>query len=346
MKADICHINLAREYRGGERQTELLVQGLAKNGMRQLVLARRVEPLAQRLSGVHGVHVKPLCSNLLRAAFAMNGSALLHVHQGRTTASALLRHVIAKTPYIVTRRVTNSPGADPMTRQSYLKAARLIAISEAIAESLRRYEPNLTPEVIPSAQSQLPVDWDNVRDLRERYPEKFLVGHVGALDNKHKGQINLIRAARSLEKSHPDIHFLLVGTGYDERWLKEQAAGLRNITFTGFVENVGDYLSALDVFAYPSFYEGMGSVLLDAMQMGLPIVASDTGGIPEIVRCERHGLLVPVGDSEALRDAILRLHDDAPLCAAMAKANADRVKLYSVDIMVQRYMGVYSDLIA
>ena len=112
---------------------------------------------------------------------------------------------------------------------------------------------------------------------------KFLVGHVGALDNGQKGQEFIIAAARELERSHPDVHFMLVGGGDDEAMLRSAAAGLSNLTFTGFVDNVGDYLAAFDVFILPSNREGIGSILLDAMEQGLPVIASRVGGVPDIV---------------------------------------------------------------
>ena len=65
--------------------------------------------------------------------------------------------------------------------------------------------------------------------------------------------------------------------------LKAAAAGLSNLTFTGFVDNVGDYLAAFDIFILPSNREGIGSILLDAMEQGLPVIASRVGGVPDIV---------------------------------------------------------------
>ena len=88
--------------------------------------------------------------------------------------------------------------------------------------------------------------------------------------------------------------------------LKAAAAGLSNLTFTGFVDNVGDYLAAFDIFILPSNREGIGSILLDAMEQGLPVVASRVGGVPDIVHDGENGLLIDPANPAQLRDAILR----------------------------------------
>ena len=89
------------------------------------------------------------------------------------------------------------------------------------------------------------------------------------------------------------------------RCCRSAAAGLSNLTFTGFVDNVGDYLAAFDVFILPSNREGIGSILLDAMEQGLPVVASRVGGVPDIVHDRKNGLLIDPASPAQLRDAIL-----------------------------------------
>ncbi len=107
---------------------------------------------------------------------------------------------------------------------------------------------------------------------------------------------------------------MLVGGGEDEGMLKTAAAGLSNVTFTGFVDNVGDYLAAFDIFVLPSNREGIGSVLLDAMDRALPVVASRVGGVPDIVHDGENGILIDAGRPDQLRDGILALcaDPDAP----------------------------------
>jgi hypothetical protein len=100
---------------------------------------------------------------------------------------------------------------------------------------------------------------------------------------------------------------MLVGGGDDEAMLRSAAAGLTNMTFTGFVDNVGDYLASFDVFVLPSNREGIGSILFDAMEAGLPVVASRVGGVPSIVHDGETGFLIDAASPDQLRAAILLL---------------------------------------
>src|SRR5690606_23455936 len=146
-------------------------------------------------------------------------------------------------------------------------------------------------------------------------------------------QLTLIRAAEALERSHPDVHFILVGSGRDEQKILEAARALSNMTFVGWVNNVGDHLAAFDLFAFPSQREGLGSILIDAMQFGLPIVATSVGGIPDLIVHGHNGILIEEDDSDALADAIARLSSDQPLRDAMARANRLRARQYQPEIM-------------
>src|SRR5690606_19020446 len=122
---------------------------------------------------------------------------------------------------------------------------------------------------------------------------KIVIGHIGELDHSHKGQGTIIEAARELEDSRPDLHFVLVGNGKDRARFRRSASGLSNIEFAGYVDNVSVYLASFDVFVYPSLREGLGLSLLVAMHFGLPIVASRVRGIPEIVEDRKNVLLIP-----------------------------------------------------
>jgi glycosyltransferase involved in cell wall biosynthesis len=166
---------------------------------------------------------------------------------------------------------------------------------------------------------------------------------VGALDNSQKAQEFIIEVARDLAESHPQLHFVLVGGGDDEQMLRGLAAGLTNVTFTGFVENVGDYLAGFDIFILPSRREGIGSVLLDAMEQGLPVVASRVGGVPAIVHDGENGILIDSEQPDQLRDAILRLVDQPELRVAMGQRGRRVAELYTASSMAQKYFELYED---
>ncbi|MFP6827858.1 MAG: glycosyltransferase family 4 protein [Gammaproteobacteria bacterium] len=338
------HINLARVYRGGERQTEILIRGLAAHLPRQRLITRRGTPLHTRLQDVAGIEIIPV-DGRLEAMRAISGATLLHAHETHAAQVSCLRHGLSSTPYVITRRVDNLPRSDPFTRYMYRRAARVVVLSRAIGEILREIEPRLVTQRIPSVCSDFSFDESWVRRYRESLNGKFIVGQVAALDHSHKGQLTLIDAARRLSTSHPDIHFVLVGSGRDEQRVREAAADLGNVSFPGWIENVGDYLAAFDLFALPSLREGFGSVLVDAMQFGLPVVASAVGGIPDIVVDAETGVLVPPGDAGALAAAIASLNTDTELRNAMSEAARRRARDYRPELMIERYWELYQDIL-
>jgi glycosyltransferase involved in cell wall biosynthesis len=341
----LCHLNLARGFRGGERQTELLVRGLSARGWLQAVAVRRGEPLAQRLADVPGVDLRPVAGNVIAAALALGGVPLVHAHEGRSGQAAWLRKLIAGTPYVITRRVPARPGGKVITRRVYGGASRIVSISSAVQSVMAEYVPAVPGVRIPSAVAHLASDSPTVAMLRQRWAGRIVAGHVGALEERHKGQQLIIDAARALAGSRPELLFVLVGSGPDEARFRSAAADLPNVCFEGFRDNVGDYLAAFDLFLFPSRSEGLGSSLLDAMDFGLPVVATRVGGIPEVVIDGRTGQVVAPGDAAAFTAAVATLAADPERRTAMAAAARERAREFEPEAMVDAYERLYDELL-
>jgi glycosyltransferase involved in cell wall biosynthesis len=110
------------------------------------------------------------------------------------------------------------------------------------------------------------------------------------------------------------------------------------------VDNVGDWLSSFDVFMFPSLDEALGSTLLDAMQVGLPIVASKVGGIPDVVEDGVNGRLVEPEDAEALYAAIDGLLADDEALAAIRARNIEKSRSFSATRMAEAYETLYREI--
>lgn len=339
MTLRVAHVNVAKNYRGGERQTELLMRELAHRGVRQVLVARRGAPLASRVADL-AVQVRAVSGNPLTVALATGGVDVVHVHEGRSVYGAYARSLLSGTPYVLTRRVQNAVSDHWLAHKVYRRAAHVVAITPQLAGILFDYDPAIEAKVIYSSGSDLPVDPDASAAIRENLPGTFLVGHVGALDVQ-KGQQSIIDVAREFRVSAPDVHFMLVGGGKEESRLRAAAAGLGNVTFVGFVDNVGDYLAAFDVFVLPSRREGMGSILLDAMQRGLPVVASRVGGVPAIVSDGENGLLIEPERPDQLKAAILRLRAAPDLRRRLGECGREVSKRFTPGAMADRYLDLY-----
>jgi len=342
---EIAHLNLARGYRGGERQTQLLIAELAERGWRQKLVARRGQPLAGACRDIAGLEVTEVSGNIISAALALGDARLVHVQRGRSLQAAYLNRVLRGIPYIVTRRVQKGPGRSLLNKIMYRQASGVVVLSDAISASLKKLDSGIETVRIPSATSNLSSQADEVAAIRERIGGDFVVGHVGAFVDAAKGQHQIIQVARRFALHRPSVRFVLVGDGADEARLKRKAEGLENLSFVGNVSNVGDYLGALDVFFYPSRHEGLGSILLDAMAFGLPVIATDVGGIPEIIEDQVNGMLCELDDIDALSAAVSALYDRPGLLEWMVEKNRETAQNYSPACMADRYESIYATLL-
>ena len=340
----VAHVNLARGFRGGERQTQLLIEELAAKGWPQRLIARRDEPLAARCASIAGLETVEVAGNVVTAALALRGCDLVHVHEGRATQAAYLNRVIRGTPYLITRRVQKGPRHTRANRRMYRHAAALVPVSRAIGASLNALGGDLEWTVVPDSTSALSTEPSRAAELRAGFGGDFVIGHVGALDDSHKGQLQIIDVARRVEASDPGLRFVLVGSGCDEAMLKQAAAGLDSVCFAGQVDDVGNYLAAFDAFIYPSRHEGLGSILLDAMEFGLPVVATAVGGIPEVIEDGANGMLCAPGDADALTAAVLRLYREPELRERIGAVNQNKASQFSPAHMASRYAEIYAHL--
>ena len=342
----VAHINVARDYRGGERQTELLIRELTRHEIDQVLVARRNEPLAQRVEDLDIEIRLTTKGDLLTACAATRGVDLVHAHEGRSVYAAYLRSVISGTPYILMRHVNNPIGDHWFAHRAYRGAACVCAVAPAIADVVRDFDATVRTRVIFPSSSNLPVDAAASSAIRRRFEGKFLVGHVAALDNAQKGQEYIFAVARELKDTDPDIHFLLVGRGPDEGMLKAMAADLDNVEFEGFVNNVGDYLAAFDMFILPSNREGIGSILLDAMDQRLAIVAAGVAGVPALVRDDETGLLIEPARPDQLKEAILRLRAQPELRRALGERGFVFARDFSPVAMGEKYVELYREVLS
>lgn len=341
MQKIVAHVNFAKGFRGGERQTLLLIEELAKTGLHQKLIVRKNSELTPRLLKIKNLTIIEINKPYFFSLKYIKDASLIHAHETKALQYAYTAHLILNIPYIVTRRVDNKIKNNFLNVKLYKSAQRVVALSMAIKKEILKVSPFANIEIIPSAFTDTTLNHASISDIKSHFQNKFIVGHVGALDDKHKGQSFLIEAARILETKQANIHFILVGGGDDEAMLKTQAKGLKNITFVGFVNNVNDYISCFDLFVFPSRNEGLGSILFDVMQLNVPIIASNVGGIPDIIHNNKNGLLIPKCDSIAIEEAIFSLYSNKELRNSLTKTAKASIDKYSAEKMKKRYLEIY-----
>jgi glycosyltransferase involved in cell wall biosynthesis len=193
------------------------------------------------------------------------------------------------------------------------------------------------------------------RDAFGVKPEAPCFGIVGQLQ-EWKGQKVFLRAARRVLETRPDARAWVIGAAPAARaaYAEELRALARSlgiadrVVFTGFVSDVPGHIRLLDVVVHASTYpEPFGRVIVEAMMVGRPVVASDAGGPREIIEPGRTGLLVPPGDDAAMGAAILRLIDDPRLRADLADAaRGEALRRFSAERHAREVEEVYARVLA
>jgi glycogen synthase len=176
-------------------------------------------------------------------------------------------------------------------------------------------------------------------------PRVLFVGRLAP----QKGVGTLVEAAGLLED--PGAQILLVGDGPERKALERESERIGvadRLHFVGFFahDRLPAALAHADLLILPSLYEELGTVLLEAMQAALPIVASKTGGIPYVIEDGVNGLLVPPGEPEALAHTIDRLLADRDLARQLSEGAQQRVKDYDWEMLAERILAVYRGVTA
>ncbi len=179
--------------------------------------------------------------------------------------------------------------------------------------------------------------------------EAAVVGTVSSL-TPHKGHEYLIQAASLVLNTLPSAKFIIVGDGPLRKRLEDQAKNLDihpAVIFTGTRKDIPEILSLMDVFVLPSHTrEGLGIAIIEAMAAERPVVATEIGGIPEVVNDGETGLLVPPGDAEALSKAIIELLRNPKKTKEMGVKGRTRVKeKFTTKKMLSEIEHVYLSLI-
>jgi glycosyltransferase involved in cell wall biosynthesis len=345
----IVHVASGREWRGGQRQVWLLARQLGRLGTDQVVVTGGDGELARRLKA-SGVRVRPAAWRLgldPRVPWPIldelrHGAAILHAHDAHALSLAGLCAAVSQTPLVVTRRVVF-----PLRQRFFWRRARrIIAISNAVREAL--LAEGLAAErviVIPSAVDLDALSAARHESIRHRLglPRNGQVAvSLGAL-TPEKDQLTLVAAAARLVRDLPDLHWVLVGDGPLRARLEAQIAdqGLKSrFHLVSHMADPEQALAGADVYVLSSTSEGLGSSALAAMALGIPVVATRVGGIPDLLGSGR-GVMVEPRDPAAFADAVRRVLTDPELRREVTRAARQELGRYSVGAMAERVLSVY-----
>lgn len=344
-----------RTWRGGQGQVLLLMRGLAELGQHVTLAAPEKGALYQRsavlpITRVPWRGTSSVRSVLqLRKIIAEGGFDIVHSHASRAHGVTAVANLKLRAKHVVSRRVDFEVARGPWGRWKYLRGAdAYIAISDGVRAVLERG--GVPAGAVTVAPSGIDLEkLSRVRDpeyLREEFklaPGVPVIVNVAALA-PHKAQDVLLDALSLLRATH-EFRCFVVGEGGLRAELEAKASSLSlAVAFTGFREDALEFIRLADVFVMSSRLEGLGTSIMDAQALGAPVVATRTGGIPEIVEDGVTGLLAEPGNSHALADALARMLRDTELrdsCRRQAQLQSSR---YDYRRTVYKTLDVYRRL--
>lgn len=340
----VAHIGTERGWRGGENQALTLACGLRDRGHDCLIIAQPDSGLSRRARDrdfrVEEVRMlgewDAVAWLRVRSVVRSFDADVVHTHTSHAHAIGLaaVAHKTVNARLVVSRRVDFAISDNAWAKRKYLSSrCNYIAISSGVRDVL--VDGGVAPERVHIVHSgvdpeRFTYDRSGLQFRLEMgwAPGDILVGNVGALTD-HKDHITFLEAAAKVLEVKPNARFCIVGQGELKGLLAAKGQQLKlggRFRLAGYHEDIEECFAGFDLFALSSHLEGLCTSLIDAMLLEVPVIATDTGGVPDLVKHEETGLLVPPKDPDALAAGILRLIDDE----ALAKSLATQAKRFAM----------------
>ena len=357
----IIHVDSGPGLRGGQRQLLSLARGLRERGHCQLIVCPEASELETRAQAerfpcfslpLHDPgHVYGVVQ--LRQLLRATPCDIIHAHDGRGQTLAWLASALMPVKRVASRRVSFLPKQQWTYRLKYAYTCdAMIAVSEFIRQrSIRCGVPASKIELI-SDGIEVPAELPT-REIRATTrarwgfgQDDFLIGHMGAF-TPEKGQEVALEAFQRLAERLPQARLMLAGDGPTLRSpeITRRCAALgERVRLCGAIQDVAEFFPALDLFVMPSKSEGFGSSALIAMAYGLPVIASQVGGLAELVADGRTGRLIVPASAPALLQALLGAAADPARLRQWGLNARQHASQFSVDIMVKRTEALYCRL--
>ncbi len=245
---------------------------------------------------------------------------------------------------IITRRLINPIKPRSIKKYNYSGIKKIICISEAVKNIL-----------LPSIEdnSRLIVIHSSVKRSasttvikKKSLKKNFVIGYVAAF-TAEKDHRSFIETAKYLMDQEPKVSykFILVGSGpLMDKYQVENKNMKKSLEFTGFIDEVEEVYSEMDLLLHTSKSEALGTSILDAMKLGIPVVASNIGGIPEIITHGENGYLSDQGDIKMMAKQIHQIANDVKLYDNLSSNCLLSVSKFDTTLMVDKTLEVYKNL--
>jgi glycosyltransferase involved in cell wall biosynthesis len=343
------------QVRGSCAYTLRLARYLSENGVRPVVVcptARLVEASLRRALGIREYPYLdvPVVNRLIlqRVVKELGDSIpdIIHVQsrrvlrQGKWLARRLNR------PYVLTVHDYLSP--QEKVQLDHPACAQVITVSESVKRDFLA-RTGVRPEIVSVISSGVDLNVEGRSEPILDPGHVPIIGTAGPLETV-KGLPFFLGAASRVLQTGRDVEFLIAGAGPEEANLRRLARELgisSKVTFVPYLLDFAESLSAMDIFCLPSLQQGLGTIMLEAMALGIPVIASRVGGVYSVIHDQHNGLLVPPSNSRQLADRILELLCDPLRARHIGENGREMVRdEFGLHRMVSQTADLYRQVIA
>jgi glycosyltransferase involved in cell wall biosynthesis len=368
-RSTILYIQGTNRMGGSIESLILLINSLPKDRFNPIVICSEKSKLTDRLER-EGIQYKIIMMGMWRKAkyFPIIPISLHRLFYFAKRKKAILIHAnsLWDSPYAVTiARLLKIPSVvhirteHPTERARKYKLHRadaIITISDSLKKPFESF-PKLTNKMTTIYNGIDISTFDLIRktkshNLHKNSDSYFTIGYIGRIDPE-KGLVELVKSIGILRKSNAKIKLVIIGDigrraepFYRDLVLLCQELGIENyVEFKGYKENIIDDIFGFDLLVLPSYREGFGRTLIEAMAAGIPVIGTDVGGIPEIIDNGKNGFIVPPKDPQAIADAIQILLNDEDLQLKMGENGLNKVReKFTAEKIMQAIIDLYERL--
>ncbi|MDH5367327.1 MAG: glycosyltransferase [Cyclobacteriaceae bacterium] len=326
-KKTICLFNSTKSWGGGEFWHYLHAIALSKNGYNVLVITNQNSKLFDRLKDKKGIKLESISIRKLdfiniiklkkvKNIFTKHKIELVIFNDSTDVKVGSIAAKWAGVSKVIYRR-----GLANIIKKSMLNKfifnyllTDIIANSQETKKTITINYPEIENKVCV-IYNGFPIEDFMQRKSHPLYTKKnneLVIGNAGRL-TEQKGQIYLLQIAKLLKEKGVNVKVLIAGIGELEDSLKEQAIKMNVddvVDFIGFVDDIKSFMQSIDIFVFPSMWEGFGYVLTEAMACKKPIIGFNVTSNPELVEDDKNGYLVPVNDINMFTDKIIELNNN------------------------------------
>lgn len=336
----IIHIDSEKYFGGGQNQIYLLNKYLLRNKIKSIVSCPKDSFLFKKLKK-ENYEVVPLNIREILKEIKKERKIILHVHSGKALLfSHILKILKPKIKVVFTRRITKRIKFF-FIRKFLIDA--FICISEEIKKNFKDFK----KERIFVVYSGVEFEEKEIEKPFWYKENKFIVGNIAHL-LPYKDHITLVDGFYEFLKYFPDSSLVIIGEGKEKKKILKRIKELKiedKVFLTGFLNDAKEYIKYFSVFVITSKQdEGLCSSIIDAFIRKIPVIATNTGGIKELVKNMETGILIEKENPKDLKDALIRIKENKELRDKIIRNAYEFSKNFNVFKMVEGNLKVYKSL--